>query len=72
MISISQLPTIAYQVLARAIRDDKVEDRMVKEMFKLRQFENESDDHLNMVDIYLILEYIAEEYSIEKYPELWL
>jgi hypothetical protein len=72
MIGINSFPKIPYQELARAIRDLKVEDRMIPEMFKLRQFENYTEKELNMQDINKILEYIKVAYPIDDYPEKWI
>lgn len=75
MIGIHDLPNKPYQVLARAIRNDyitPIPKEYIKEMFKLRQFEDYVGGELNMVDIHLILEYIRTEYSIETHPEMWL
>ena len=63
---------IPYQFLARAIRIHQVKDKMIKEMFKLRQFANHTEKELNMGDIQLILEYIEKIYPIDEYPEKWI
>ncbi|RLC45298.1 MAG: hypothetical protein DRH57_08290 [Candidatus Cloacimonadota bacterium] len=75
MIQLWDLPKQPYQILARAIRNDyitPVPQEYIKEMFKLRQFEDYVGGELNMVDIHLVLEYIHTEYSIETHPEMWL
>lgn len=69
---LSDLPKLPYQVLARAIRIHQVKDSMIKEMFKLRQFVDYTENELNMEDIHLILGYIETLYPIDEYPEKWI